>query len=123
MPRTTLTSISKVPFPQNYIAEVLGTEADQCEVPADFVMGLQPILSECMTNGSRSEKIIRLRYECGLTYAQVAKEIGVQKERIRYIIRDSQRKLRQGRYRIFLKEGYLAWQKKINRKSGCTPNS
>lgn len=116
MARTTVRTLSQKPFPQNYLEEVLEREIGQGEVPPDFAAGLRPVLAECMANGVRAEKVVRLRYERGFTYTQIAKEIGVQKERIRYIIRDSQRRLRRPRYRGFLKEGYEAWQSKTGGK-------
>ncbi|WP_418666054.1 sigma factor-like helix-turn-helix DNA-binding protein [Allofournierella sp.] len=122
MVRTTLKTISQKPFPQNYLEEVLERELGQNEVPPDFAAGLRPVLAECMANGVRAEKIVRLRYESGLTYTQIAKEIGVEQERIRYIIRDSQRRLRRPRYRSFLKGGYAAWQSKTGGKRAGPPN-
>lgn len=82
-------------------------------MPPDFEEGLLTALSDYTKDGARTEKMIRLRYEEGLTLEQIGKEIGINSERVRYLIRYSQRRLREKEYRTLCEKGYAAWQEEL----------
>lgn len=110
--RATLKKISTTPFPQNFISEALRRDITADEVPSDFLAGLQIILPQIVKDGARGEKIIRLRYEQGLTLAEIGQEIGVNKERIRLTLHSIETKLLH-HYHTFLCEGLAAWQAEV----------
>ena len=53
----------------------------------------------------RIQKMIRLRYEEGQTYSKIAKEMGVTAERIRFLLRDAEAKLRRPNLYWYIKKG------------------